>query len=428
MLTFYHFRIINFIISNSRTVPLVDSNKVFQKLETMEKVKKEFSKSYFVECATHYNAEEWNKKFDSYIMEEWQRVFGSRPFDSAKIGELFAKNTGVVTIDFQKTDFRDENGGTLDISLFHLDGVNFSEAKFGTLRAHSARLTAADFSYAEIDAALISAADFTACNFNYTEMPNAVLEWVNLRNSSFRNSNLSNSRLTNCDLSGAEFFETNILGADFTLSIVDGRTLLNNVKVNNKTNFAGVGLNLCRIYPPTIQRDIENNILHLDETNKDVFVAMPFNYPLLDSALENAIQPACHELNLIALPVKDKPYTGSIPNEIKKSIAQSRLVIAELTYRNMGVYYEVGYAEGKNVPVIYTCNKGWFDKEEHAVHEWRKEMGRKKASETSSEIPENEEQKYPAPVHFDILQDKIIFWDTEEELKEKLVREIKGVI
>ena len=154
----------------------MDPNKVFQKLEAMDKVKKEFSKFYFVECATHYNAEEWNKKFDSYIMEEWLRVFGSRPFDPAKIGELFAKNTGVVTIDFHKADFRNENGVTLDISLFHLDGVNFSEAKFGTLRAHSARLTAADFSYAKIESAHISAADFTACDFNHTEMPNAVLE------------------------------------------------------------------------------------------------------------------------------------------------------------------------------------------------------------------------------------------------------------
>lgn len=406
----------------------MDPNKVFQKFEAMDKVKNEFSKSYFVDCATHYKAEEWNEKYDAYVISEWQRVFGSRPFDPTKIGELFAKNTGVVTIDFQKADFRNENGGTLDISFFHLDGVNFSEAKFGTLRVHSARLTAADFSYAKIESAHISDADFTACNFNHTEMPNAVLERVNLRTSSFRNSNLSSARLMNCDISGAEFFETNIQDADFTLSIVDGRTLLNNVKVNTKTNFAGVGLNLCRIYPPTIQCDIENNILHLDKTNKDVFVAMAFNYPLLDSALENAIQPACKDLGLLALPVKDKPYTGSIPNEIKKSIAQSRLVIAELTYRNMGVYHESGYAEGRKVPVIYTCNKGWFDTEEHAVHEWRKEQERKKASETNSEIPENEGPKYPNPVHFDIAQSKIIFWNTDEELKEKLVREIKGVI
>lgn len=380
-------------------------------MERAERIKKELSESYFVECATCCKIEEWNTKFDAYLKNEWQCIFDSRPFDPDKLGELFAKNNGAINLDFRSIDFSKYNCGSLDISLFHLDGVNFSEAKFGTLKASSARLQGADFSRAVISSASFANSDFSGCNFDSVEMPNAVLERVNLKNSSFNNANLSNAKITNCDICGTEFFETDIQNADFSLSIVDGRTLLNSVKVNTKTNFAGVGLALCRIYPPILRRDVENNILPLDKTNKDVFVAMAFNYPLLDSALENAIQPACQEWGHHALPVKDKAYTGSITNEIKKSIAQSRLVIAELTYRNLGVYYEAGYAEGRNVPVIYTCNLDWYEKEEVMFAEEKRKM-----------------VKYPEPVHFDVKQTKILFWKTEEELKKQLATEIKGIL
>jgi len=404
-------KIITLITHGIRKLLLVNIAKAVERMERAEKIKKEFSASYFVECAICYRTEEWNTKFDAYLKNEWQCVFDSRPFDPDRLGELFAKNNGAVNLDFHNIDFRKYNCGNIDISLFHLDGVNFSDAKFETLRASSARLQGADFSRAAISSASFSNSDFSECNFDSAEMPNAVLERVNLKNSSFNNANLNNAKLTNCDICGTEFFETYIQDADFSLSIVDGRTLLTRVKVNTKTNFAGVGLALCRIYPPALRRDIENNILPLDKTNKDVFVAMPFNYQLLDSALDNAIQPACQELGLHALPVKDKAYTGSITNKIKKSIAQSRLVIAELTYRNLGVYYEAGYAEGRNVPVIYTCNMDWCEKEGVMfAEEKRKKM------------------KYPEPVHFDVKQTKILFWNTEEELKKLLVTEIKGVL
>ena len=87
------------------------------------------------------------------------------------------------------------------------------------------------------------------------------------------------------------------------------------------------------------------------------------------------------------------------------------MVIAELTYRNLGVYYEAGYAEERKVPVIYTCNLDWYEKEGVMFAEERGKM-----------------VKYPEPVHFDVKQTKILFWKTEEELKKQLATEIKGIL
>jgi nucleoside 2-deoxyribosyltransferase len=44
-------------------------------------------------------------------------------------------------------------------------------------------------------------------------------------------------------------------------------------------------------------------------------------------------------------------------------IRMCRFLIADLTCGNQGAYWEAGYAEGLGKPVIYTCNKSYFDKE-----------------------------------------------------------------
>jgi hypothetical protein len=38
-------------------------------------------------------------------------------------------------------------------------------------------------------------------------------------------------------------------------------------------------------------------------------------------------------------------------------------VVADLSRNNDGGYFEVGFAEGLGLPVIYTCEAGKFDKE-----------------------------------------------------------------
>ncbi len=42
-------------------------------------------------------------------------------------------------------------------------------------------------------------------------------------------------------------------------------------------------------------------------------------------------------------------------------IRRSKFVVADLTEGNHGAYWEAGLAEGLSKPVIYTCERGYFD-------------------------------------------------------------------
>ena len=70
-----------------------------------------------------------------------------------------------------------------------------------------------------------------------------------------------------------------------------------------------------------------------------------------------------------------------------------RRVLARTAGSRGGVYYEVGFAHGLNLPVIFTCRKGAIEK-----------------------------------VHFDTRQYNHIVWETAEELRDKLAKRISATI
>ena len=46
---------------------------------------------------------------------------------------------------------------------------------------------------------------------------------------------------------------------------------------------------------------------------------------------------------------------------MRDQIRRSAFVIADLTHDNSGAYWEAGYAEGLNKPVVYICEKKKFN-------------------------------------------------------------------
>jgi hypothetical protein len=48
---------------------------------------------------------------------------------------------------------------------------------------------------------------------------------------------------------------------------------------------------------------------------------------------------------------------GLVVEDIKKQILESRVVIAEITPQNPNVYYEVGYADALNKPIILISDR-----------------------------------------------------------------------
>ena len=89
-----------------------------------------------------------------------------------------------------------------------------------------------------------------------------------------------------------------------------------------------------------------------DSNSKEhVFVAMPFKEEMDDTyhyGIQGAVQAAgflCERADLSA-------FTGDVMQWVKDRISSATLVIADLTDSNPNVYLEVGYAWGRNIPVV----------------------------------------------------------------------------
>ena len=136
-----------------------------------------------------------------------------------------------------------------------------------------------------------------------------------------------------------------------------------------------------------ITRDIEK------KGNK-IFIAMSYNREHKSLIkYEDVVKTAISQCGYEPMIIKDKEHSGYIPLEIEYEISTSSALIADLTEQNNGVYFEAGYARGKNVPVIFTSEK----------------------------IENNDSQK----IHFDVAQINTIFWELKEDNLEELQKALE---
>jgi len=132
-----------------------------------------------------------------------------------------------------------------------------------------------------------------------------------------------------------------------------------------------------------------------------VFIAMQFRDNPYKNVIRIAVKKGCIEHKLIAMTVDEKEYCGEITDRIISDIKQSEYVVADYTFGNRGVYYESGYARGRDIHVIETCNEDWYSSEKRADRD---------------------------PLHFDVRSRNIIFWKDEQHLAEKIAARIGSLI
>jgi hypothetical protein len=94
------------------------------------------------------------------------------------------------------------------------------------------------------------------------------------------------------------------------------------------------------------------------------FMAMKFDQPDLNRVVDACFRPAVHRTGFELQVLTDKQPAGIIDDQMRAAILSSRFVIADLTHRSPGAYWEAGFAEGLGLPVIYTCEKGLWEKEQ----------------------------------------------------------------
>ncbi len=154
--------------------------------------------------------------------------------------------------------------------------------------------------------------------------------------------------------------------------------------------------------------------------SKQCFVAMWFNnqtkslYNKIEAAVEGDSNvnksSEAYGAGYKCFKIDDKLHANYIPPEIIAEIKRSKFVIADLTGYRGGVYYEAGFAEGLGIPVIYTCNKDWFEDKKI------KRSGKEKITQNG--------------VHFDLKQKNIIIWEDDklEEFQRTLVSTIGAIV
>ncbi len=97
--------------------------------------------------------------------------------------------------------------------------------------------------------------------------------------------------------------------------------------------------------------------------------------------------------------IDEKEHNNQIVPEIFYEIDRSKFLIMDVTYPNLGAYYEAGYALGKGKQVIISCRKQEF----------------------------NSTDKHVRP-HFDIQQKSTVVWEDEKDLINRLKRRIEATI
>src|SRR6185437_5456731 len=94
--------------------------------------------------------------------------------------------------------------------------------------------------------------------------------------------------------------------------------------------------------------------------SKKAFMAMKFGDPELDRIYRLEFAPAVAETGFVLRRLDDDPKAGLIDDRLRTEIRTSRFLLAELSHANPGAYWEAGYAEGINRPVIYLCRADIF--------------------------------------------------------------------
>ena len=84
---------------------------------------------------------------------------------------------------------------------------------------------------------------------------------------------------------------------------------------------------------------------------------MEFNTTEYEDLYNDVIAPVCDKMGLKAFRASETYSPGLVIADITKQIAQSRVIIAEITPINANVYYEVGFADAFGKPLILIADR-----------------------------------------------------------------------
>lgn len=92
------------------------------------------------------------------------------------------------------------------------------------------------------------------------------------------------------------------------------------------------------------------------------FLALEFDSTEVEQLADRHIRPTIKaEVGYEIFDMRDVSRAGVIDQLLCETIRGSKFLIADLTDDNNGVYWEAGFAEGCDIPVIYICEESKFN-------------------------------------------------------------------
>jgi hypothetical protein len=108
--------------------------------------------------------------------------------------------------------------------------------------------------------------------------------------------------------------------------------------------------------------ELRKTIVH----SRTAFMAMKFGDKELARVFADCFKPAVARSGFDLRLITDEQPAGLIDNQLRAAILSCRFLISDLTHGNQGAYWEAGFAEGLNLPVIYTCSATkWAESKTH---------------------------------------------------------------
>jgi hypothetical protein len=114
--------------------------------------------------------------------------------------------------------------------------------------------------------------------------------------------------------------------------------------------------NPCGIFCGT-HKIIHFRNISIQTVTPTAFVVMQFQPAEYEALFKDVIEPICKSEGLQAYRADSTYMPGLVIEDIKRQIAECRVVIAEITPTNPNVYYEVGYADALNKPLILIADR-----------------------------------------------------------------------
>jgi hypothetical protein len=104
----------------------------------------------------------------------------------------------------------------------------------------------------------------------------------------------------------------------------------------------------------------------VQKDSRTAFMAMKFGDAELNNVVDRCFRPAVQRTGFEPRVLTDHQKAGLIDDQIRAALIAARFVVADLTHGSFGAYWEPGFADGRGLPVIYTCRRAeWQQAKTH---------------------------------------------------------------